>query len=917
MRLFCWLAFLLLWTGPLSGQSPWVMGTYPTPDRPPLPSEAIIPLYIPPQAEANLYDRASWLAEQAPVAARWGDSEVPGQYLAAGFKVDTAGIRAAAAFYATPFDTSIEANADPLIHWAYLLEKMAIYKAHHTEQIGYAWLQACAATFPEAEADFLLDPDYFLSDTLVLCAQFRAVAESFLAVMEMGLPQAYHEAGLVPSKAWGDLQAVAAWLRGAPAAAPMGTYHLILIDSLNNLMRRQAQLKAHLLDQMDYARIQACGPDFPAEADSFIAQARYFLSPGTLACLSSRADTGGLGSLIFPGDLETDEEWGMEDEEGLPDLYDKEPERGDVFWPELQGRPLSMQMLSSLNPTTQLIDAAAQFLVDRTRQELVTAFFERFETRMNQLPELRLLFPQTYLLLQGRTYLYGPGLGTGWRAAMAQDLQHLPWQVEQMVDELPQYHGLRDRADYQLFRSAYFLHQWLGEGNEDIFFMLANLLSQARTGPTTYLDSALNMNQHSLLHLRSGTGWRPAEDWEKLGPAGRRLFVALQYRQQPAPFDALQHQGGASLAEQMQADPEGFLRLERAIVQRLQLAQSRVETLRYGLHTGDDQAATAWLSGIEALRLAVQAAYYWKYPQDPVAILDDPGYLRLTRLLTVSTQMLVAKQQQDPHQIALASLQQVPVLIDMASDWQRQRLDRWESRLALGSLSADTVARLQDQIGRGQRQLDQLQAAATWVGFYGNLILELHHARDERQMKAILEKYALPTGSYRLKRAHRWSLEVAAYPGLYAGGEVIIRDPSGREQPGLVSGVTAPIGLSLSRGLGAAAQGTGLPGAAAQSGHALSLFLPVLDIAAPFSYRWQQGPAEGLPEAISWQQVLAPGAYVVWGIRGAPVALMAGGQYVPQLRRIDLGGNTLVPYDALRLGIQATVDIPVFTLWRR
>ncbi|RMG69055.1 MAG: hypothetical protein D6722_10995 [Bacteroidetes bacterium] len=908
------LPLLILIPLSLTAQNPWQIGHYTAPDRPPgLDASIKLPPYDR-LSDLSLYEQAYTMARHSQAAEALKDSPLPQAYLQAGLPVDTLGLRQSLAFYSAPFDTGRPVALAGILSWVNLVQEVQTYKRTYVTEELYPWMQQCAPQIPEEVSAFWDDPAWVPADTLLLCAQLNQVGGSLRDLMGKNLPQAYYEAGLIDLYVLEKLQEVGDYLEGNLARIPP-LQSLIVVDSLSSLIHRQQIEKAKLLERYAYERIQACGPNYPAEADSFLARPEYVLSMATLSCLQSRADTQAL-DIFLPmlelGDLslERDENKELEEFGPEPEPLPSLPPPGSVAPAVLAPR----SMLAGLSPTTMLVDAAAQFLVDRTREELIVAFFERFETRMAELPELRYLFPQTWLQLSQRTYLYGPGLGTGWREAMATDLQHLPWQVEAMIDELPAYRGLRTRSDYRLFQLAFLLTDWLGEGDQDFFFLLMNQLPELAGGPssTSFLDTALQLNRSSLWQLRTPTSWREAADWEALGPEGQGYFVALQYRQQAALFEQTPTGDGRSLAFHMKEKPQAFLAQERDMVHLYNLASRRVQDFQTALQGAEKDVSRALILGMEALRLGIHAAYAWRHPNDPQAVLQDPGYLHMTQLLSAATQLLVAQQREDPKQLALASLQQLPLLIGMAQATAQRRLEQLEARRALPYLNAQIRRELDDQITRTRARLDGMEQAAQLVGFYGTFILELYHARSEAQMKTILEQYALPSGSYRLKRSHVWSLEVAAFPGLFAGGERLLADSLDRG-PALVSGVTAPIGLSVSRGRQGKARDLP-PGA---SGHAVSLFLPILDIGAPFSYRWAQGSTEGLPENISWRQILAPGAYLVWAVKGMPIGLMAGGQFVPQLRSISSSGNELGPVNAIRLSIQATVDIPVLTLWRK
>lgn len=128
-----------------------------------------------------------------------------------------------------------------------------------------------------------------------------------------------------------------------------------------------------------------------------------------------------------------------------------------------------------------------------------------------------------------------------------------------------------------------------------------------------------------------------------------------------------------------------------------------------------------------------------------------------------------------------------------------------------------------------------------------------------------------------------------------------------RQNLNLQYGVTTPIGLSLN-------WGNNFYGVKAK-GHSFSIYVPIVDIGAAFSYRWSNSEGEGFSEEIKWEQIISPGIHAVWGIGNTPLAFMLGAQYTPLLQKITDKNNKLQP-NAWRFGATISVDIPIFHFYR-
>lgn len=204
-----------------------------------------------------------------------------------------------------------------------------------------------------------------------------------------------------------------------------------------------------------------------------------------------------------------------------------------------------------------------------------------------------------------------------------------------------------------------------------------------------------------------------------------------------------------------------------------------------------------------------------------------------------------------------------------------------------------------------------------------NFFTDITKAADSKQLSQVIEKYAEPPQSYRVKRYNNFSMDINAWPGVYGGvetkaGERLFANSVTK----IVSGITAPIGLSFSmagRTKFKCEYGGKKPVHVNRAsniksflGGSFSLSLMIIDIGAVVAYRFSKDADEGLPQTVNFAQVLAPGVYASYGIRGLPLAIQAGGQYAPQLR--TFGNAGLRPLDAYRISLGIVYDIPLLNI---
>lgn len=185
--------------------------------------------------------------------------------------------------------------------------------------------------------------------------------------------------------------------------------------------------------------------------------------------------------------------------------------------------------------------------------------------------------------------------------------------------------------------------------------------------------------------------------------------------------------------------------------------------------------------------------------------------------------------------------------------------------------------------------------------FYGSFLADMVVAsKDENaNLEEIMNRYAMPVTSYRVKRYYKSSIDISAYPGINFGYEF-----SNSKSPSF--GISAPIGFAFS-------WRTKNTDEIYAPSH--TLFVSAIDIGAPVSYRLMNDDANGLPENIKWKQVFAPGIYYMYGFKNTPLSLSIGVQYTPLLRKIE-SESLIKEENVIKAGISLVVDLPLFSLYK-
>ncbi|MFM9911030.1 MAG: hypothetical protein ACKVOW_16945, partial [Chitinophagaceae bacterium] len=233
-----------------------------------------------------------------------------------------------------------------------------------------------------------------------------------------------------------------------------------------------------------------------------------------------------------------------------------------------------------------------------------------------------------------------------------------------------------------------------------------------------------------------------------------------------------------------------------------------------------------------------------------------------------------------------------------------------------------------------ERDRHAIQLIRKLAGFLNDVML----TTDSKKLAKVVESYALPPGSYKRKRNNWWSVDFNAYVGAFGGYEVATRNVGTSSLPprikGWVYGITAPIGVSLSKTFGRKLRIDSLGDALIRNpdkiritktqikerGNAtFTMTVSVVDLGAVVSYRFNNTKDSVLPQQVKWEQVFSPGISFAYGFRNTPLVISAGYQYTPRLRKIEqIADNPKnQQYNANRFQLGLLFDLPLANIWQR
>lgn len=558
---------------------------------------------------------------------------------------------------------------------------------------------------------------------------------------------------------------------------------------------------------------------------------------------------------------------------------------GNITTPEGAGAGIPI-----LSDPTMAIDALSKFIAERFQQELNLAYLNDFRASFDNTTNgkrFSWLFPNTADLLKNINPYSNTTFLSSLRQDAQQDFYDFPSNFcvfidsEQVVKNNPQ------AAYFVLYANAV---ADLADGNKinDIIDLL---------GTSKYTDQLPNEDFKNALRTlallsrafrdNSATGsiWLNPAKLQPLAFAGnnqlRYLFLGLLYEKEKSLFDKISF-GGESLEAILEKNASfvsEFCNYCVSIESHYNTLQESVTALK------DDTATNAFTDIITISR--------------SVAGLVDDGTNILQLVIDHTT--LDAKIQPSLTAVQTSYLPMAEQVIDL---FEAAHSKSYGLTLTIGlSLCNDFLPK--------KTHNDTLlrDALLNRLSTYGTFLVTLMEAQTSDDMVAALEVAAQPVQSYRVKRNSGFNVSINAYAGLLGGYEKLRGTDSVTlaNQYGYHYGFTAPVGLAFSKGFGLDN---------ARGGWSLTAFFPVIDVGAVTSFRLQDGQTQ-LP-TLSWQNVWAPGAYLILGFRNSPMTLNFGTQYGPDLRKINADDNTIITRQAWKMiNVGLTVDIPVFNVYTR
>ncbi|WP_020534917.1 hypothetical protein [Lewinella cohaerens] len=551
----------------------------------------------------------------------------------------------------------------------------------------------------------------------------------------------------------------------------------------------------------------------------------------------------------------------------------------------------------------QIADGFAKFLVTRTKEELSISFFRRFQHKLEQQQDLRILFPATYETLRTadkQIYAYERYLES-LRYSFTNDLQLLPTQLQYYLQRMP---ITKDTVANNALLDVLQLTQYLLEDRQgkpeqergfwDYLNYLADdsFIHQAALSDTAN-DRLKILNGHLQLSKAIAESFWNAEReiWEDPAEVFRalsdeqtlKIYLGLLYPKTKDYAIGLDKQGSlVTFGELLHAKSKDLN----------QLQSLKAELLRF---VENGERFTDEFKAFKALKDRNQETdtntYELLYPMlESMFNMFEAGY-SLSQLSDHKVKRNDNKEGTITPEIFFRLLRQL------------NELNLHISQARYGAGITNLLSVLSEV---GEIENAKTKKVVKEVFRYGYFAAAVADADDSDEVAQAIETFALPVGSSIQKKHSRFSISLNAYSGLTYGKEYLVDlEENDTKVDSLERGIlaiSAPIGIGVNLGL--------------RKCGSVSLYASFVDIGALTAYRFNDPNAADLP-AFEWENILAPGAYLVYGLpHDIPVSIGFGLQSGPQLRRVS--GDFSIPESRTRrMGIFLSVDIPILHFYTR
>ncbi|MBU3699170.1 MAG: hypothetical protein FGM33_04050 [Candidatus Kapabacteria bacterium] len=573
----------------------------------------------------------------------------------------------------------------------------------------------------------------------------------------------------------------------------------------------------------------------------------------------------------------------------------------------LSGTSVYVQQVSAISSAagvavpfeTQLVNATAQFIADRFKQELALTFFKSLRDSLESNQVLKRLFPNARQLLTTLLAdpLLIPSMGAAWRNAFETDLRRMPYEATKwMYDDLNSVADPTLRDAVRVAYRAIDLYQRITQG-QHVRNILRDYSEEVRvakvgSGTLTQVQESVFILNYILENIEDHRGaWADRKSYLFLqDPNHLKMFTwFLNERYKKKGDTSIYTVTGLDLS-----NPE-YQRKLQELISLVTSINSLVDELNLRDDGRDD---------------ASRKRLYYSYVQTAYRLVGV-GH-NLLQLMNLPPATPVPKDETFNRYI-------VPIG-ELAG-----QMSMHAGNGDYGAMLGD-VLRLVKLIAHPDKSLKipAPDTTNTTNGFQllnhvrhpemlrvASFLTDVVNAKDEKDIQNVLESVALPAGGYSIKRNSPLAISISSFVGLTGGSEssrdVVTGDFS--DKPAFFFQPSALLGVDISTRATFSLCGK-------ESKLGVSLFMGLADLGALVSYRVTQSndSVQSTPN-VGFRQIFSPTVMGTFAIGDSPFCIGFGVQLAPMLRSVTTTGATFREVDACRQFVTITCDLTLFNVF--
>ncbi len=606
---------------------------------------------------------------------------------------------------------------------------------------------------------------------------------------------------------------------------------------------------------------------------------------------------------------------------------------------------------------TSIANAVAALMIERAKQELTVAFFDRFKEFANKNPEFKILFPKTTNNLENLLSYKYPEMLQALRTGFIDDLRQITFRLDDVLD-LPRYQELfKTLPEVKIAIRSLKLVQELETGASNAADVI-NELAHYNEWNDPKLSNAGNILKTVALisesirdtvtqetDKRKASVWVSAKELKKffLDPknsTAATIYLGLLYQNAKTENIEYKSETGREirldsilgtfnitlfydklsefivLSEKVNVN---YKDLRNKIEKKETISdddyhtyiQTSLDAIEYGfslakIFGADITKAEGYLSILKESNDLYRNIYSKEYNQ---AIVNAVDILSKIKKLTsdagvkvINARALVSNSDKNPKPIDLPNSLVLSKANNAYYITKKGETTKIQSFSELDIFIDGTT--FISSTEKLQRPLEKLTDFLEKIKPYALFIANVAEAKSEEDITNALDAIILPVGSSSIKKHSVFNISVQSYLGARAS----MFQSSSQVQNAWNSpwSVTAPIGFAFSWGGKSSVW---------KNPASFSFFASLFDIGAIVDYNLttDSNKNPSVDYEIKLGQIVSPGGYIVWGFPGnLPLSIGAGAQYGPGIFSASDGIKTVSP--DWKFNAFLAVDIPFFNL---